>query len=598
MYAGPRTVLEVDLTTQSVRRTELEDAAFTDALGGVGLAVRLLDERITGPLDPLGPENLLVFAAGPFGSTPVPAANKHALATISPLTGLLNEGLSSSHWSAVLRRCGLAALIVRGTAPAWVVLVIDHDTVRFESAGDVLGESARDTTKHLRERFADRTARVCAIGRAGERGVRFAAVENDGRQAGRGGTGAVMGAKRLKAIVLRGRGTVAIADPARTERLAAQLKARALGPETAKYRVLGTGANMRVLARMGQLPTRNFTAATFAGIERVTPERARESRGDYVELRAGCAGCPVQCEHMYVRRDRDRRKAAASEYESVWAFGPNCGIDDLDAVLDAIARCDAEGLDTISTGSAIAFAMEAAARGLVPRDVFGPDLMFGNAAVLEPAIDAIVEGTGFGATLALGVRAAASALGGDAASFAMHAKGLELPGYEPRALPTYALGLATCTRGACHNRAATYDRDLRSPDAQLDDATRAQIAIDAEDYAMVWDSLVICKFVRDCFDDFYPEAAALWSAVTGLDLDAAALRAAAGRLWVRKRAINARLGWTPADDQLPPRMFEAIGDGPLAGRRIEAGQLEAMRAVYEAKRATFVTAAVPVGAAE
>jgi len=584
MYAGPRTVLELDLSTGSTRRYELDDAVFADALGGVGLAVYLMNERISGPIDPLGPDNLLIFAAGPFGSTPVPAANKHALATISPLTGLLNEGLSSSHWSAVLRRCGLAAIIVRGIAPEWTTVFIDNGDIRFESAADLLGLSARDATRAIRERYLDRTTRVCAIGRAGERGVRYAAVENDGRQAGRGGTGAVMGAKRLKAIALRGRGDVRIADPARTRELAERLKARALGPATAKYRVLGTGANMRVLQRMGQLPTRNFTAALFEGVERVTPEHARESRGEYLELRAGCAGCPVQCEHMYVRKGRDRRTAAASEYESVWAFGPNCGIDDLDAVLDAIGQCDALGLDTISTGSTIAFAMECAARGLVPEDAFGTPLRFGNAAVLAPAIEAIVAGTGFGATLALGVRAAAASIGGDAASFAMHAKGLELPGYEPRALPTYALGLATCTRGACHNRSATYDRDLRAPDARPDEQTRATDAIESEDYAAAWDSLVICKFVRDCFDDFYPEAAALWSAVTGLELDGVALRAAAARTWSRKRAINARLGWTLEDDMLPPRLAEPMAGGPLDGRRIDPAYLAKLREVYEAKR--------------
>jgi aldehyde:ferredoxin oxidoreductase len=585
MFAGPRTVLEVDLTTETFSRRELDDAVLGATLGGVGLAVWLLDERIAGPVDPLGPENALVFAAGPFGATPVPAANKHAVATISPLTGLLNEGLSSSHWSAGLRRCGLAALVVHGAAARWTTLVIADDDVRFIDAEPLLGTSARETTKRVRAALDDRTARTCAIGVAGERGVAFATLENDGRQAGRGGSGAVMGAKHLKAIVLRGRGNVRVADPAQTARLAATLRARAVGPATAKYRVTGTGANLRVLARMGQLPTRNFRAATFEAVEAVTPERARESRGEYLELRAGCAGCPVQCEHMYVRKGRPGASAAASEYESVWAFGPNCGVADLDAVLDAIHACDALGLDTISTGSAIAFAMECAQHGLVDVDAFGPPLHFGNGAVLVPAVEAIAAGRGLGAVLGRGVRAAARTIGGAAPAFAMHAKGLELPGYEPRALPTYALGLATCTRGACHNRAATYDRDLRAPDEARDAADRARDAIEAEDRAAVWDALVLCKFVRDCFDDFYAEAAALWTAVTGLALDAAALRVAGQRHWERKRAINARLGWTHADDALPPRLFEPIADGPLAGRRIDREQLARMQAIYENLRA-------------
>jgi aldehyde:ferredoxin oxidoreductase len=587
-YAGPRSVLEIDLSTQTTRRYWLPDADFAEALGGVGLAVLLLERHLEARglagVDPLGADNPLVFAAGPFAATPVPAANKHAVATLSPLTGLLNEGLSSSHWSAALRRCGFAALVVFGTAREWTTVILDGERVVFADARELLGKTARETTQALRARRQERTLRVCAIGPAGERGVRFAAVENDGRQAGRGGTGAVMGAKRLKAIALHARGTVGIADPAATAAAAQALKTRALGPQTAKYRILGTGANMRVLNRMGQLPTRNFSAATFAGVESVTPERARESQGEYVELRSGCAGCPVQCEHMYVRRDRDRKTAAASEYESVWAFGPHCGIDDLDAVLDAVGRCDRYGLDTISTGGAIAFAMECAQHGLVARDAFGPPLDFGNAAVLAPAIDAIAARTGLGDVLALGVRAAAERIGGGAARFAMHAKGLELPGYEPRALPTYALGLAVCTRGACHNRAASYDADLRAPGAARGNSERVRATIEAEDYAIVWDSLVLCKFIRDCFTDFYAEAAELWTAVTGVALDAGGLRASARRTWQRKRRINARQGWTPADDVLPPRLASPLPDGPYAGVCVDPGELAAARELYETAR--------------
>ncbi len=587
-YVAPRSVLEVDLTTQTTQRYDLSDDDLADALGGVGLAVLLLERYLVAndlrDVDPLGPLNAIVFAAGPFAATAVPAATKHALATLSPLTGLLNEGLSSSHWSGAIRRCGFAAIVVTGAAAGWTTLVIERDRVSFETADPLLGMTARETTGALRARHAKNTLRVCAIGIAGERGVRFAAVENDGRQAGRGGTGAVMGAKRLKASAIDARGSIAIAEPATTAALAAELKARTLGPKTAKYRILGTGANMRVLERMGQLPSRNFTASTFAGVESVTPERARESAGEYLEVRSGCAGCPVQCEHMYVRRGADKKSAAASEYESVWAFGPNCGVADLDAVLDAVDRCDRYGLDTISTGSAIAFAMECAQHGLVRRDAFGTPLEFGNAAVLGPAIDAIATRVGLGAILADGVRAAAERIGGGSHAFAMHAKGLELPGYEPRALPTYALGLAVCTRGACHNRAASYDADLRAPGTVRGEDERVRLTIEAEDYAIVWDSLVLCKFIRDCFDDFYAEAAALFTAVTGLELDGTALRASARRTWLRKRRINARQGWTGEDDTLPARLFTPIAEGPYRGAKIDERDLQKALAAYEAER--------------
>ncbi|MGP6157302.1 MAG: aldehyde ferredoxin oxidoreductase family protein [Vulcanimicrobiaceae bacterium] len=584
---GACDLLEVDLTTRRAERRPL-DESLRETLGGDGLAVALLERAIGGPLDPLGPDNPIAFAAGPFAGTQVPAANKHAVATVSPLTGRLTDGCSSSHWSAALRQLGLAALVVRGQAADWTTLLVESAGVSFRDARPLLGASAAETAARLR--VGRSRLRVAAVGVAGEHGVRFASLENDGRQAGRGGVGAVFGAKRLKAIALEGSGAVAVADAERARELSLRLRERALGPATAKYRILGTGANLRVLQRMGMLPTRNFSAVSFEGAEAITPERARESPDVYLEKRSGCTGCPVQCEHMYVRRTRGRRSAAASEYESVWAFGPNCGVDDLDAVLDAIAACDRYGLDTISAGGVIGFAMECAERGLLDETAFGTPLRFGNAAVLEPAIAAIAAADGLGALLGFGVREAALRIGGGAEHFAMHAKGLELPGYEPRVLPTYALGLAVCTRGACHNRAAAYDADLRAPGSALDDAERVRTLIEAEETAIAWDTLLLCKFVRGCFDDFWSEAAGLYAAVSGHPCDGAELRAQARATWHRKRAVNARLGWTPQEDELPTRLAEALGDGPHAGARIEPERLSALRNRYEQARAAEVAA--------
>ncbi len=564
------------------------DEVFADALGGVGLAVRLIDERVRGPLDPLGPDNPIVLAAGPFASTPVPAANKHALATISPLTGLLNEGSvveSLLGGAAALR---LAAIVdhrrarARGRRSS-----IDGDEVRVRGRVGARRAFGARATKALREAYGDRSLRVCAIGVAGERGVRYAAVENDGRQAGRGGTGAVFGAKRLKAVALRGRGEVAIADAAATAALAATLRARALGPKTAKYRVLGTAANLRVLQRMGQLPTRNFTAATFAGAENVTPERARESSGTYLELRAGCAGCPVQCEHLYVRKDRDRRSAAASEYESVWAFGPNCGVDDLDAVLDAIGRCDVLGLDTISTGSAIAFAMECAEHGSGAARRVRP-----CAAVRQRRRAA--AGDRRDRRAARPGRRAGRRRARRRAAHRRRRRALRDALQRPRAAGLRAARAADLRarawRRARAARATTARRpttaSCATPAPIADDALRARDALDDEDRAIAWDSLVLCKFVRDCFEDFETEGAALWTRGHRRPARRArTCRAVAQRTWERKRAINARLGWTPADDTLPERLFaEPIADGPHAGRRIEPERLDALRASYEAWR--------------
>ncbi len=579
---------------------------FLAAPGGTSLGVRLLDEALAGvdaTFDPLSAANVLVFAVGPFAGTPVPAATKHAVVTISPLTGRVSDGLSSSHWSAALRGLGLAAIVVRGAAPAWSVLVISERGVEVRDARLALGLSAAQTADFLCESVlgagasdrAKRAVRTAAIGVAGEALVPFATIENDGRQAGRGGAGAVMGSKRLKAIVLlepsqARAGFDGCADPAAARALASDLRARMLGPATAKYRTTGTGANLRALARMGMLPARNFTTVAFEGAETIAPERARERPDDYREIRSGCAGCPIQCEHMYVRRSTPERAAGSSEYESVWAFGPNCGVDDLDAVLDAIARCDRYGLDTISTGGTIAFAMECAERGLLARDLFGVPLAFGNAAVLAPAVDAIARGAGGGEggrLLSRGVRALARELGPRAQAFAMHVKGLELPGYEPRALPTYALALSVCTRGACHNRAAAYDVDLRDPErAPLrTEAERARDVVAAEDEAILWDALVLCKFTRHAVGELAPLGAALLAAVYGLEVDARTLAQTTARAWSRKRDLNARLGWQPEDDTLPERAFEALPDGPYAGRRLLRESLARERVRYEELRA-------------
>ncbi|TAM61449.1 aldehyde:ferredoxin oxidoreductase [bacterium] len=591
MSSLPRDLLEIDLETRAWHRSRLDDAVFEAAPGGTALAVRLLDERIHGPLDPLSAENPLCFAAGPFAGSSVPAATKHALATVSPLTGLVNDTLSSSHWSASLRRMGLAALVINGRARTPTAVVVDERGVEFRAARGLAGVSAAEAGRMLRAELGDMRARVCAIGAAGERGVSFAVVENDGRQAGRGGAGAVFGAKNLKAIALRGGGEVPVADPDATARFARVLRERALGPKTAKYRVLGTGANMRVLDRMGLLPTRNFSAAVFEGTERVTPERARESPGEYVEYRAGCANCPVQCEHRYVRRDGDRRRAAASEYESTWAFGPNCGVDDLDAVLAAVERCDRYGLDTISTGGVIAWTMECVERGILSAAQVGVEARFGHAAAMLELIDAIAAARGFGALLGRGVRAAAAAVGAGSERFAMHCKGLEMPGYEPRGLPTYALGLAVCTRGACHNRAATYDLDLRRPTATYGAEERARACVEQEDYAAAWDTLLLCKFVRDCFEDFWEEGSRLLQAAVGGNWDAARLRAVAAQSWARKRAINVRLGWRPEDDVLPARLFdEPLRGGPGAGLRLERSALEELKQAYARERAKYAAA--------
>jgi aldehyde:ferredoxin oxidoreductase len=387
---------------------------------------------------------------------------------------------------------------------------------------------------------------VAAIGPAGERGVRYATISHDGRHAGRGGLGAVLGAKRIKAVAVRAATKVAPAHPEAVLAAARDLRARSFGPATAKYRELGTLANLLAFNAINTLPTRNFQAATFAE----APQLAAEDLAGMRQVaRNSCASCTIGCEHIYSARGGKKMRV---EYENVFALGPMCGVSDPDAVLTASGRCDELGLDTISAGGTIAWAMECAERGLID----APWLRFGDADALLRALDEIGERRGLGELLAEGSRRAAERIGGGSAAFAPHVKGMEMPGYEPRTLQAMALGLAVNARGADHNRSGAYEADLSGDHDRLAGGeAHVAAAIETEDRAAVMDSLILCKFLRGVFTDPFAEWAALLSAVTGWDVDGAELRRTARRIVLAKRVFNIREGWRPEDDWLPERLL-------------------------------------------
>ena len=376
--------------------------------------------------------------------------------------------------------------------------------------------------------------------------MRFATVSHDGRHAGRGGLGAVLGSKRIKAVAVRAATKCATAQPKRVLEAARDLRQRSFGPATAKYRELGTLANLLAFNAISTLPTRNFQAATFAGAPQLAAEDLAEARS---VARNSCASCSIGCEHIYATKGGGEARV---EYENVFALGPLCGVSDPDAVLSASARCDALGLDTISAGGTIAWAMECAERGLID----APWLRFGDGDALLRALDEIGARTGLGDLLAEGSRRASADVGGEAPSLATHVKGLELPGYEPRTLQAMALGMAVNARGADHNRSGAYEADLAGGhDRMSGGATQAAAAIVTEDRAAVMDSLILCKFLRGVFADPFPEWAALLSAVTGWEVDEAELQRTAVRIVLAKRLFNLREGWTREEDWLPDRFL-------------------------------------------
>jgi aldehyde:ferredoxin oxidoreductase len=558
--------LVVDVTDGSSRTLPLPEQVLRDFLGGAGLGVWLMNELAPVGGDPLDPAAPLAFVFSPLVGTPLTTSAKFAVVAKSPLTGLLTDALASSHFAIAGKLTGHDAIVLHGRAASPSALLVDGDGPRLVDATPEWGSSAADTEASLRGRLGGGW-RVAAIGPAGERLVRYATVSHDGRHAGRGGLGAVLGAKNIKAVAVHAHTKVASADPAGVLAAAKDLRARSFGPATRKYRELGTLANLLAFNAISTLPTRNFQAATFEGAQALAAEDLAEMRS---VTKNSCASCSIGCEHIYA----SRRGGVRVEYENVFALGPLCGVSDPDDVLAASALCDELGLDTISAGGTIAWAMECAERGLLD----APWLRFGDGAALSRALAEIGSRTGLGDLLAEGSRRAAARTGPAAERLALHVKGMELPGYEPRTMHATALGFAVNARGADHNRSGAYEADL-SGELDRTDGGHAHVlaAVRTEDRAAVMDSMILCKFLRGVFTDPFEEWASLLSLVTGWDVDGAELAETARRIVMAKRAFNLREGWTPEDDWLPSRLLDTpleLGSGRSAS--LTAERLRAM----------------------
>jgi aldehyde:ferredoxin oxidoreductase len=564
--------LRIDVTHGSVERVPLDEAVLRQFIGGSGLGVRLLLDAGCAGLDALDPRSPLIFAFSPLVGSPLTTSAKFAVVSKSPLTDRINDSLASSGFAIAGKSCGCDAIVITGRAAELSVLVIDDGEVRLESAAECAGMTCQAAEARLRSRLGA-NFRIASIGPAGEQGVRYATISHDGRHAGRGGSGAVLGAKHLKAIAVRGTRRPEWAEPDAVIAISRDLSRRSFGPATAKYRELGTAANLLTFNRLGALPTRNFQTGTFDEAPRLSAEQLRSTRE---QTRESCVACTIGCEHLY----RVGGGKVRVEYESLFALGPLCGVSDPDVVLRASQRCDELGLDTISTGGTIAFAMECVERGWLD----APWLTFGSGEALLRAIDLIGSRQGVGELLAKGSRAAAHAIGHNSIAIAPQVKGLEMPGYEPRALQTMALGLAVGARGADHNRSGAYEIDFSEKvDRRHATLDAVRHAIDTEDRAALMDSLIVCKFLRGVFDDFHGETAAMLRSVTGWEVTADELRLTAARIVAAKREFNVRAGWTPDEDTLPDRFFDA----PLpndARARLGRERLDALVAEYRRQR--------------
>jgi aldehyde:ferredoxin oxidoreductase len=566
--------LRIDLTRGASEWFPLSPCVLRRFLGGVGLATFLMHRECPVGVDPLAPEAPLIFSLSPLVGTPLTTSAKFAVVAKSPLTNRLNDALSSSHFALAAKRSGCDAIVIVGACAEPTVLVNDDGRVSFESAVDLWGRSAREADGFLRDRLGTRF-HAAIIGPAGENLVRYATISHGNRHAGRGGLGAVMGSKKLKAVAVAGTQRVRVAEPEAVIAAAKDLSQRSFGPATAKYRELGTVANLLTFNRFAALPTRNFQQSTFEGAEALSGEQLNAV---HRVARESCAACTIGCEHIYASREGNVRL----EYETLFALGPLCGIGDPEAVLRAARLCDELGLDTISAGATTAFAMECAEKGLLDE----PGLRFGNADAVVALLERIARREGLGALLAEGTRRAAAIIGGEAPEFAPHVKGLELPGYEPRALQTMALGFAVGSRGADHNRSGAYEADFSSRVDRLHGTPEAaRHAVETEDRSALIDSLILCKFLRGVFSDLYSESANLVQLVTGWDVTANELRLLARRIVTAKKLFNIREGWTAEEDTLPARFLsEGLTEGASAGALLPRERLNAMIQAYYSAR--------------
>jgi len=601
MYGYSGKILHIDLSDRHHWVEEKPEQWYKTYIGGVAMATRLCWENIEVGCDPYDPGNPVCFANGIFAGTPVPVGGKYGLASKSPLTGFIGDSLSGSWFSIALKRAQWDGVVIHNASEDWVQVFIDDDRVEFLPAEKLLGLGTYETEEQIREDFGDDQIRSATIGPSGENMVRFANVTNDGRQAGRTGHGAVWGSKKLKAVSVRGTYGVTVADPENLLQMSFDITESAQGPNTEKYRVYGTSTNMLNMNRLGLLPTRNYQEGVFEFAELVSGEYLDEHHKVKV---IACAQCPIACEQMsLVKKGPFAGAMTGIEYECLQAVSSNCGIDDMTAAIRLVDLADRSGMDAMSMGVTISFAMECYERGVLKKEDFkckaapeGIDLNFGNGEGAVILAGMLRDKEGIGEILAEGTRRASNYIdkerGSETYKWAMNIKGLETPGYDARALKTFAVGLAVGTRGGCHNRTAAYDPDIKGQTNRFTvDETRGKVASRSEEYAAVYDTLPLCKFIRRCFTGkadragAWPAIAKLINATTGWEFDYDDVDQVGVRAHTMKKAFNIREGWTKEDDDLPYRWkHDPMTIGPSAGHVVTDEELEYLKKIYyEAK---------------
>ena len=561
-------LLDVDLTGHTTRVTLIGRETVRRFIGGTGLAAWLLWKEGPEDVDPLAPEAHLLFMAGPLTGTAAASSGRHGMAARSPLNGLWGEANVGGTWGTMLRKAGIDGLRVSGKSEQPVYLWISDEGVRFREARHLWGTDTFETTDTiLRETHTG--AAVSCIGPAGEQCVRIAAVMTDGhhgRAAGRGGLGAVMGSKNLKAIAVHGTQQVPIAW---REKLVQDIREMAQSYRESAARLTQGGTPGLVIPQeqLGSYPVKNYALDHW-------PEGAEKTSWPAMEKSIfvknyHCAGCMIGCGRTV--KMGEQAVTGGPEYETLALFGGNILVDDIEAIQQINEVCNRFGIDTMEAGSLAAFAMEAFEKGLLPADICGGfEPHWGDAAGTLELVTQMGENRGLGGFLARGYVNILKELPPEAGDFAMHVKGLGFPAHDPRAYNSVALGYATSNRGACHLQGFThaFERNLTEPTLGIHEigdrfgTRKGKVVADLQDYMALFDSLTTCKLsmfggVR------IPHLARWFAMVTNIAMDEEEIMETGSRIYNMKRLLNVRWGATPAMDTLPRRMLsQARKDGP------------------------------------
>lgn len=576
-YAGR--ILRIDLTDGKILKWEADESLLRRFIGGSGLAAKILFDETEPGVDPLSPENPLIFMTGPVTATRVPLSGRFQVVSKSPLTGIYGESDSGGRWGPELKKAGFDGIIIIGRASKPVYLWISDQDVELRDAGHIWGLDTYETDRAIRDE-TDERAVVSCIGPAGEKLARIAGIFCDGkhgRAAARCGLGAVMGSKRLKAISVHGTGSVETADPEALEKSVKEM-APSIVENAKNMHDYGTSGGMRAIEYLGDLPVKNWLLGSWEeGAEKLSGQTMAKT---ILSGRYYCSGCIVGCgrEVSFESEKYGRVEGAGPEYETLAMLGANCLIDDLEAVAKANELCNRYGLDTISTGAVIAFAMEAYEHGLISdEETGGICLTWGDADAMLSMIEKIGRREeGLGWLLGEGVKKASEKIGGLSVEFAIHVKGLELPAHDPRAHYSQGLSYATSNRGACHLQSLShiFERSVTLPDLGFSEVQerhsldrKDELVAKAQNLMCMLDSLKVCKFIL--FGGVKPSTLVDWlNWATGWSMDLEEFMRTGERIYNLKRLYNVREGISRKDDTLPPRI--------LIHKRGEGGAAEAL----------------------